>query len=193
MPSSAPSALAARRTPQGLRAERVDQHGRCGAVGGEAVLAVASEPPQIGRQRLGQPGEDLVLPSGRRAGFAGQAELALRGPDAACRLNVDDPARAIPQQDEEVGHVPPGTLGPARPQERERLGRDPNDIPVMVRREQEVALQQALEPNMGPDRAGPPPALIVPLARPRKERPHRSADSSASDARAPESGAFAIR
>lgn len=43
----------------------------------------------------------------------------------------------------------------------------------IVGRHQEFAFQEALEPHMGPHRAGPPQALIVPLARPREKRPDR--------------------
>ena len=88
--------------------------------------------------------------------------------------DIDQPAVAVAQTDEEVGDMTLMTGRPTRPQQRQRLSRDRQGVRVEVRPHQVLALQQRFERHMRAHRARPPQALVVPLTRPCEESPNRN-------------------
>jgi hypothetical protein len=134
-----------------------------------SVKTVSREPTKIRSRRLCHPREHLVVPASLIAQRPGQGKLTVASRQMDGVPHIHDSSAAVTKSQKEVRHMATDTISPFRPQHSKRLGRDPDNVPVIPGKHQEIPIQQTLKAHMRARRAGPPRTLLIPLAGPGKE------------------------
>ena len=138
-----------------------------------SVVPIAGEEPHIAQHGGRSAGVHHVFPPDLRRSCPRLIELRPGTRiEPILRTDIDDPDLSVDQPEQQVGNMGrrAHTNRLSRPQQRKRLAEDPGDLTVEVRHHDRFTFEKALEIDESA-RAGPPGAVVVALALPRREAP----------------------